>query len=154
MFSIFTITEEEETRRPNWSSKKKKITQTTKGRGIPYQTDNQLHITPANNLQDQPNPTHENFFNRPKIKITFLSTPCSPTPPPTEGYFFSKCASIKSQTLPKLWFVGWIKHASEISKKQKYWTPMAACSSDCDFYFGPLNLKNFKAFLLYNIYLN
>ena len=31
----------------------------TKGREIPYQTDNQLHITPANKLQDQPNPTHE-----------------------------------------------------------------------------------------------
>ena len=31
----------------------------TKGIGIPYQTDNQLHITPANKLQDQSNPTHE-----------------------------------------------------------------------------------------------
>ena len=62
-----TVTEEEETRRQNWSSKKKKITQTinkkpvTEGRGIPYQIDNSLYITPVNQLQDYSNPTHESI---------------------------------------------------------------------------------------------
>ena len=57
--------EEEETRRQNWSSKKNKITQTTnkkpvtEGRGIPYQIDNSLYITPVNQLQDYSNLTHE-----------------------------------------------------------------------------------------------
>ena len=33
----------------------------TEGKGIPYQIDNSLYITPANQLQDFTNPTHENY---------------------------------------------------------------------------------------------
>ena len=47
-----------------------------KGRGIPYQTGNQLQITPVNKLQDQSNPTHENIINRKKNKESMTPYYC------------------------------------------------------------------------------